>query len=471
MSIRKLLRPGALIPILMSFLLLLLVGVLALTREDGTDFSPVPPDDPLFAISGYDGEWELEDPVTWVAPAPPRWFRSNAGGMALEEIPSRLVALRNRYALVIDFIGPDELEPFLKPFHGDDLYVEIRVLFVDGVESRRQWLFVDDAGNTRLNAVFRRPPREMENGFYDFAFLGDPWEEGYYADGYVPGEYISMEDPLGYLSPENGPDYVAYFPYAYAYDAVNGDNAATETASAVAGSAPVGFIEVFNEDGRISRDYLFADDGTETLTAFFYNQGLLIRAETRSRDPGGDFRNIHTDHFRYNRSFSLRYVRRVFYEPSYAEPIRIAFPYRLLDAAFGDDFITRITPGTDFMETLFDAGDGFSVRYETDSRGRVLTQTMLDGNDELVWRIRNTWYGDRIVAITRTEDGDERLTEFEFDRDGNRTVQRESRNGLLERLVRVDGNLEMEELYMDGVLMLRAFWEDGRRISEERVQR
>jgi len=443
--VKKLLRPGAFIPLIIFFLLLF-VGVFALTREDDVDISNIPLDDPIITFFDDDEYWELEDLPIWISPAPARWFRSNAGGMALEEIPSRLAALRNRYALVIDFISPDELEPFLRPFFTDDFDIEIRVLFEGGIESRRQWLFVDDSGNIRLNAAFRRPTDGMEVGFYDFAFLGE--------DPFLEEELFLEENLLDYATA----DYIAEEPTFIPNPPVTG-------------SAPVGFIEVFNETGRIVRDYLFAEDGTEMLTAFFYNQGLLIRAETKSRDPGGEFRNVHTDHFRYNRSFSLRYVRRVFYEPAYAEPVRLAFPYRLLDAAFQDDFITRVTPGTDFMETFFDAGDGFNVRYETDVRGRVLTQTMFDENDEVVWKIQNTWDGDRIVAIMRIEDGDERLTEFEFDWEGNRVVQREIRNGILERIVRTDGKTETEELYMDGILMLRAVWEDGRRISEERVRR
>jgi len=441
---RKLLRPGALIPLLMVFALLLFVGVFALTREDDAGLALVPPDDPVLALFDDEEYWE---PPAWIPPAPPRWFRSNAGGMALEEIPSRLAALRNRHALVIDFIGPDELEPFLRPFFSEDFDIEIRVLFEGGEESRRQWLFVDDAGVTRLNAVFRRPVDGTEGGFYDFSFMEPEYGETAF------GEYLPAAPPLD--------DTVAYA-YEAAYPG-GGEPAV--------GTAPVGFIETFNESGRIVRDYLFAEDGTETLTAFFYNVGLLIRAETKKRVPGGEFRNVHTDHFRYNRSFSLRYVRRVFHEPPYAEPVRLSFPYRLLDAAFQDHFITRVTPGTDFMETLFDAGDGFIVRYETDARGRVLTQTMLGANDEVVWKIRNTWDGDRIAAILRTENGEERLTEFEFDPEGYRVVQRELRNGVLERIVRTHGTTETEELYMDGVLMLRALWEDGRRISEERVRR
>jgi hypothetical protein len=35
----------------------------------------------------------------------------------------------------------------------------------------------------------------------------------------------------------------------------------------------------------------------------------------------------------------------------------------------------------------------------------------------------------------------------------------------------MDGSREVEELYMNGEVMLRALWEDGRKISEERVRR
>jgi len=472
---KKLLRPGAFIPLLIFFALLLFVGVFALTREGDADISHALRDDPILGFLLDDDEyWELEDLPVWIPPAPPRWFRSNAGGMALEEIPSRLAALRNRHALVIDFISPDELEPFLLPFFDEDFDIEIRVLFEYSEESRRQWLFVDSAGNVRLNAVFRRPV-DGDDGF-NYIFFPEEDEDAFLEDVFPHEDFTDPDSPV----------IIAHEPYNYDEDFSYGmiaeadiDLLEMETELETpppprVGSAPVGFVEVFNENGRIVRDYLFAEDGVETVTVFFYSGDLLIRAETKRRDPEDipwEFRNIHTDHFRYNRSFALRYVQRVFHEPEYAEPVRLTFPFRLLDAALQDDFIMRVTPGTDFMETFFDVGDGFNVRYETDARGRMLTQTMFNEQDEVVWEVRNTWEGDRIVAISRTEDGDERLTEFEFDGEGNRLVQREIRNGVLERIVRTYGESEWEELYLDGILVLRALWEDGRKISEERVRR
>ena len=465
-------------------LLLLFVGVFALTREDYGDPSFAIQDDPVLALLmdlDDDEYWEAEDDApTWIPPAPPRWFRSNAGGMALEEIPSRLAALRNEHALVIDFISPDELEPVLRPFFRDYFDIEIRVLFEQGRESRRQWLFMDEDRTTRLNAVFRRPTDGMDGEFYGIAFL-----EGAFEDAFVE-EYFPREpdgDDAIVVAAVDYDDYDDYSEEGFADGIVANDGRVEETAaqappphSDLANAAPVGFIEVFNENGRIVQDHLFAEDGSETAIAFFYGGDFLIRAETKRRypdDPPGEFRNVHTDHFRYNRSFSLRYVRRVFYEPADAEPVRLTFPFNMLDAAFQADFIRRrAMPGSDFIDTFdFDAGDGFNVRYVNDYRGRVLTQTMYDEYDEIVWKIQNFWEGDRIVAISRVEDGDERLTEFEFDGEGNRVVQREIRNGVMERLVRTAGPIETEELFMDGELVLIAHWEGGRKISEERVRR
>ena len=47
---------------------------------------------------------------------------------------------------------------------------------------------------------------------------------------------------------------------------------------------------------------------------------------------------------------------------------------------------------------------------------------------------------------------------------------REINNDMLERIVRTEGIMETEELYLDGIIVLRALWEDGVKISEERVR-
>ncbi|MDR1100104.1 MAG: hypothetical protein LBL28_06440, partial [Treponema sp.] len=143
------------------FLILLLLGNFAGTQEP--DLSGAPG-------GGEPGLEELgfEEPETMGVPAPdfaappqeespsgpPRWFRSNAAGMALEEIPSRIAALRNEYALGLDYIPSGELPAILIPYYEAPWQVEIRILYKNGDESRRQWIFRDPEGMSRLIAVF-----------------------------------------------------------------------------------------------------------------------------------------------------------------------------------------------------------------------------------------------------------------------------------------------------------------------------
>jgi hypothetical protein len=116
--------------------------------------------------------------------------------------------------------------------------------------------------------------------------------------------------------------------------------------------------------------------------------------------------------------------------------------------------------------------EGYRLVFTTDDRGRLLTQTLLDSADKEVWVIKNIWSGERIIALVKTEGEDQLLTEYEYDSSGKRILERNSRNGVLERLVRADGEgRELEELYMDGAVILTAVWENGRKISEQRARK
>jgi hypothetical protein len=433
--------------LLLIFLFLFFAGVIALTRENGEDDNSeteLTLDEDLENIFG-DEEPEEESPPVWI----PRWFRSNSGGMTLEEIPSRLAALRNQYALVIDYLSPDEIDPFLNSFYSDGYTVEIRILFEHREEIRRQWLFRDEAGVTRLNAVFRHAEEPVED---EDAEIEAEKNESEIADN-VGGEVVLIEEP-----PDEGATEPAELPVP----------ALREPAR----NAIVGFIEVFNENSRIIEDYLFTDDDKEILTVYSYNENLLIKAVTQRKDPYGESKYIpmYTDNYRYNRSYSLRNVVRLYHEPSGMEPVRILFPGRVLDAAYDDNFISdKLSESSDFMGS-FTVDEGYRMVYDTDSRGRILSQTMLDEEGETVWVIKNTWQGERIAAVLKIEGEEELLTEYDYDGNGDRIEQREIRNGVLERLVRGDGDRETEELYMNGVVVLRAYYKNGKKISEERVR-
>jgi hypothetical protein len=61
------------------------------------------------------------------------------------------------------------------------------------------------------------------------------------------------------------------------------------------------------------------------------------------------------------------------------------------------------------------------------------------------------------------------VSEYEYDSNSNVILERNFRNGVLERVVRTEGNREIEELYLNNFIVLRAVYEDGRKISETRV--
>jgi hypothetical protein len=447
-------KPWILIVLIALFLLF--AGILAITQEAGEEsvMDDLSLDDMIAGFSDEDmEEWE---PV-WEPLGPPRWFRSNAGGMTLEEIPSRLAALRNKYALVIDYAPPDEIEPQLLPYYQDEYIVEIRILYEQGVEIRRQWLFRDESGVARLNAVFVPPAAERPEEQPDEEIVVE-------IDNNIDKDEVDeiaetepAEEELSELAAESPPS----------------DDEPQVAAAPANRDAPVsmGFIEIFNEKTQITEERQFFDDDSETLIIYSYNTNILVKAEARERREGGEFHIAYVDYYRYNRSYSLRHVERQFHDTSYRQPVRLTFPGRVLDAASDESFISdKLMIVSDFLSS-FPAGEGYRVIYTTDNKGRILTQTMLNDKDQEVWVIVNTWSGERIVAMKKIEGEDEKVTEYEYDDAGDRIVQRDIHNGVLERLVRTDGANETEELYLGGILVLKAYWVDGRKVNEERVRR
>jgi hypothetical protein len=353
-----------------------------------------------------------------------RWYRSNAGGMTLEEVPTRVVALHNEYALLIDYARPADMPPMLRSFYRDGYTIEFHALYTGGKESRRQWIFRDAQRVARLVSVLNQdreappPPREPSSG-------------------------------------------------------ENNDAEAAPGSDPPTGRAPWGFIEIYNEDYRIIEEYMFSDDGEETIIVYAYRGGLLVKAEGRRKMADGPEEGVKTftDDYRYNRSASLRSVERLYHEEIEAVPVRLAFSNRILDAAKEKDFIGEKLASDSAFFGSFDVKPGYRIVYTTDERGRILTQSLLDSEDNTVWIIQNTWTGNRIASSLKTGDGDEQLIEYEYNDRGDRIVERNVHNGILERMVRAEGGREVEELYMNGEIVLRAIWEDGRKISEERIRR
>jgi len=103
-----------------------------------------------------------------------------------------------------------------------------------------------------------------------------------------------------------------------------------------------------------------------------------------------------------------------------------------------------------------------------DENGRILTQTTYNSRDEIVSVVRNTWTGDRLTSVTTTEGSNIKKTEYDYNALGDRVAQRDYNNGALERQILIQGRREIEELYLNGVITIRAVWENGIKVSEER---
>jgi hypothetical protein len=370
--------------------------------------------------------------------------------MALEKARSRFAALRNPYCLLVEEGFPPELPDLLRPYYRAPWSVELRVLYKEGEESRRQWLFRDGPLN-RLAAVFTRNTGEE---------TGEEIEEKIEAEGTDSGETGEGASP----SPEE--------------------------------TRPLGFIEVFGDHGFIIMERQFLEDG-EMIIDYIYNavrdQGnfpgtrqTLIRADTRRRSFEGEERALYTDYYRYTRNHSLRLIERIFPPPvssgapegSGENPVAVSpvsaatlrFPRRSLDSEKEINFVSPVMAyGSQFFEDV-QAGPSHRIIYTTDERGRILTETRMDEEENVIGELRNTWSGSHLSKVTWLAGEEERVTEYAYNRDGDRIEERNYRNGVLERLVRIQGEQEEEELYMNGQPILRTLWEGGRKIREEEVR-
>jgi antitoxin component YwqK of YwqJK toxin-antitoxin module len=336
-----------------------------------------------------------------------RWFRSNKGGMAIEEMSSMLAAMYGDYALAVDFIQRNELPDFLLPYYDNEYIIETRMLFEKGELIRTQWIFRETNDKTRLAAVFLELS-ENEN-------------------------------------PEN--------------DKKNQRN---------------GFIEIYNESSLLMSEYRFFNNGEITRINNIYNNSVLISAAVQEWDNNEEeYKDSYTDYLRYNRSLFLRSVERVFHTERHISladnALLFYFPRHIADALLPGNLIgekTNVYPEF-FGDALISKDD--RLVFSTDARSRILSQTLYDEEGNIIWEIKNTWSNDRIVSTMKTEGGNEYLAEFEYNADRERILERNYKNGALERVVHTEGTRDIEELYFNNVAVLRAVWENGRKISETRI--
>lgn len=397
-----------------------------------------------------------------------RWYRSNKGGMALEEASSRITALRNEYCLEVRPAVLEEIPQFLHRYYNSEWKIEKRSLYENRTESRIQWLFSEEGGVVRLAAVFTR------------------------------------EEPIAAEEEEPPPETVETAEAAAAEETgeAEGTGETEGTVETEEEEEPEkkawGFADLYDRKGLLTRDLTFYTDGSEAVTDFFYRQDALIRAEAAMVEKTGEEeskKNLYTDHYRYNRSGAVRAMERLFGAEGGEEENRhlIRIPLIIPRNAADNTFVN---PAPAFVSDFLEDAIGkpvFRAVFSTDSRGRVLSERREDESGAFLGLLRYQWHGERLESIllfleeekketveeekkappskTTEQDGKPaRRVDYTYDAQGNRISEKDYVKGILERQVSIDGEKETEELLMDGKVVLRAYWEKGRKIREERVK-
>ncbi|MHC6201702.1 hypothetical protein ACYULU_00720 [Breznakiellaceae bacterium SP9] len=346
------------------------------------------------------------------------WYRSNAAGMRLEKAPTRTVAVRSRYALRVEKADENELPRYLRSYFVQGYKVERRTLYEHREPSMVQWVFRDTTGITRVVSAHKTSTALLALAAAQSA------------------------------QSSSGPDLAKLLEVSI-------------------------FIERYNEEGLIQDEHSIDKSGNDYHTSFVYNGGALVRADTKLlRMPENEAAAVFTDYFQYTRSHSLRSAQRVYHDA--APPLALRFPFlgpQIDTMNTEESFISSgsALASNQAMDALVIAA-GTTVKYTMDERGRVLTETYLDSEGAVLTELFNTWSSDRLLKVVTKTGDTEALTEYRYDTDGRRLYERNYSNGVLERELRKEGEREVEILYRDSRPVLRAVWEDGRKVSEELIR-
>jgi hypothetical protein len=455
--------------IIVFLVLILFAGIIALTQESDDELPDMDFEDEYALDFEFDPQRD-----EWNRPA--RWFRSNSGGMALEEVKSRFAALRNQYALAINYVSDEELPEYLLTYYDENYYVEVRILYKRGEQIRTQWIFRDEKNNTRLNAVFLEPEltseREDESVFNDglagLISVQEDEEEIFAQEPDKENEILTQpaDEKTEVLVQGTGEE---------------PESLAQETGEAQEEDEKIeiikdiknrkGFIEIFNEDLFLTLEYRFFENGKIEKTEYKLKENLLISAIYFMSDNGVEYKTSYIDYYRYNRSLSLRNIERIFQKDGILEePVVVTFPRRIMDTIrTGISISERLNLYPEFFGDIF-VYIGSKMIFDIDDRGRILGQILYDDEDNVIWTIRNTWQNNRIEKTTKTEGKTVLIAEYVYSSNGDRILERNIKNGSLERVVTTDGDTEIEELYINNVVVIRAVWENGRKISESMVR-
>ena len=374
-----------------------------------------------------------------------RWYRSNSSGIAIELIPSRLAALRNEYCLSVEKADPGLIPDILISHYNNTFSAELRILYENRKEIRSQWIFRDNKRTVRL----------VSSGSPGFFVKENPGDQAASTEGFV-----EIRNDAGFITRELRYDEdKSEWEFIYSY---KDDKLLSAETRFKEPPAPVLPAEDEKESG--TPEEFFIDDESAEI-----NEPAEQEVSEEQEEPKIPvFVLICTDYYRYSRPGSLRAIERVLSKDADSS-VRIPFPRLGPDSSRAEEIvIPRMAYVPDFLSGVY-TGTGERINYTIDSRGRILTEVWQDEGGKVIGEIINTWEGDRLGSILWKAGDKILLVEYEYDSGGNRIAERNFRQGLLERSVTSRGGLDIEEIYMNGRLMLRAVWEKGLKKSEERI--
>jgi antitoxin component YwqK of YwqJK toxin-antitoxin module len=238
-----------------------------------------------------------------------------------------------------------------------------------------------------------------------------------------------------------------------------------------------GFTEIYNEQGLLSEEsrfdapveeeneeggLIFKESEPVSIT-YSYREAFLMEAKS----------DEWSDVYRYARNNQIRAIERTY--AATKTRTRIDLPRTIKDLSFeGALFVSPVSAYSSafLQDVLLDTGK--NTVYTLNEKGRILTETRHGEDGKVSGILTNTWDDDRIISVVWEHQDDNRRVDYIYNGDGELTNEKNYRNETLEREVALnydgDSDEEIETLYLNGQPVLRAVWQDGRKIKEESLR-
>ncbi|MDR0539638.1 MAG: hypothetical protein LBG74_03940 [Spirochaetaceae bacterium] len=444
------------------------------------------------------------------------WYISNSSGMALERtIQTR--AMREKYALQVRYIEPNDTPREIRKYYSAPWRIERRILYENGKRSRTQWSFWDEIDTAYFVAVIGNDGAGFIEWYDETGRIVeeqrlDPDGSGYfisytYKDSFLIKSRATAIEPYkkndASAKNPNSDEKTAKTQEDAAKPAADTENAMPETkppanpAPDTIQQAPSPATAADDSDAGVDADdeTLVHEMGITTPAPAvvpppspqtvirplpppqsasklvrYPEQPAVFPAEFIARS-GREGAVLWTDTYRYARAKSIRSVERHVMAAGNgkAEFVKMQIPRTI---EIEPDNRKFVEPATSFISSfladiLYDKTA--RITYTTDNKRRIVSQMYYNEKDEPIGEMRNQWDNDRLLEVLWKNGEDERRIEYQYNKHGDRTSEKDYNKGILERTVQIDGSNEIERVYREGHLILEAIWQDGRKISERRI--